>query len=210
MAGPVFITGWILITQELRSNGETWHFTTSYKQSSSTRYTGAQLQALASQWYTSIAPLLKPALANTVTFVQTTARDMTDASGAEGIYVQPSGEVGTVASDNSPNSVCATLSYRSATVGRTGRGRSYISGLPESLVNLGVLTSTLVSQLAIAANNIRLFTGSVDIVVSHVVASRRYSLLRTVLSTVVSSQVQNQMRRLAGHRRHKKTVVSPT
>jgi hypothetical protein len=207
----VFIPNWILVTQEMKCNGETFHITTSYKQATEgTRYTGAQLQAFASQWYTSVKAQLAPALSNLVTFVQTTARDMTDAGGAEGIFVQPTGEVGTVASDNSPLSVCGTLSYRSATVGRTGRGRSYISGLPESLVNAGIFTSTLVSQLALAANAIKVFTGSSEIVASHVVASRRYVKLRPVLTSVVANQVQNQMRRLPGHRRHKKPVVTPT
>lgn len=211
MAGPTFITDWILITQELRCFGETWHFTVSYKQNTTgARYSGAQLQALASQWYTSVATVLKPAVSSNVTFIQTTARDMTDNTGAEGIYVQPSGEVGTGATESTPLSVCATLSYRSATVGRTGRGRSYISGMPEGFVNSGIFVSGQVTQLALVASTIRLFNGSVDIGVIFVVASRRYSKLRTVLSTVVVSQVQNQMRRLPGHRRHKKTVVTPT
>jgi len=211
MADTVFILQWILVTMEMVANNEVYHFTVSYKQTAdATRYTGAQLQAFASQWYTSIGPSLKQCLSNGVTLLKVTARDMTDASGAEGIYTLPGGEIGTVASDFSPLSVCATLSYRSATVGRTGRGRSYISGLPETQVNSGVISSVMVSALAVTANNIRLFNGSSEISASHVVASRRYTKLRPVLTTVVTSQVQNQMRRLPGHRHHKRTIVSPT
>jgi len=204
----VFIPDWILIVQEMKTGGETWHFSASYKQAASgTRYTGAQLQALASQWYTSVITSLKPIITTGTTFVKTTARDMTDDTGAEGIYVQPAGETGAATGDFEPLSVCGTVSTRSAIVGRSGRGRAYISGFPETGTANGVLNSTVVGQLAVVGSAIRLFVGSVDIVCSSVIASKKHVALRAMLSTVVTNQINVQSRRLPGHRRHKKPLT---
>jgi len=205
MAAVVFIPQWIAIVMEFQTASELWHMTCNYKQNDAgPRYSGVQLQALASAWYTAMKPYLQPCQSNNVTYKKVTARDMTDADGQEGIFVVGAGEGGTVAADSEPLSVCGVNSLRTANVSRSGRGRTYLSGIPDTAVLNQVLNSTLTTALGLIGGTYRLFNGTFDVPVTAVVASRTHLLLRPVQSTSATNQVNVQFRRLPGHRRHRR------
>jgi len=209
MADAVFIPQWLLCTMEFQTQSELWHMNWSYKQAEAgVRYTGLQLQTFGQQLYSVLKPYLQPVQSNNVTYKRMVVRDMTDESGAEGIYVVTAGEGGTVAADSEPLSVCATTSIRTANVSRSGRGRTYMSGVPDTMVLNQIFNSSFVSAFALIGGAYRLFGGTIDIAAVPVVASRKHLLLRPVQSTSATNQVNVQMRRLPGHRRHRRRPVT--
>lgn len=77
---------------------------------------------------------LVPALSGTYTFEQAIATRITPTMGAEVIYTPPQGQAvqGAEAGDAEPSFVSALISLRTTRAGRSGRGRMFIAGVPES------------------------------------------------------------------------------
>jgi hypothetical protein len=77
---------------------------------------------------------LVPHLGATYTFEQAVAQRITPQMGAEVIYLPPQNQAtqGAAAGDSEPSFVSALISLRSSRAGRSGRGRMFIAGVPES------------------------------------------------------------------------------
>lgn len=199
----VYIPKWILITFTLQTLAEVWEFTTSAKNTLGTNPTGAELQVFAGAYYAALKTALQGVLSAQTIFKQVTARDMSGVTGQEGTYFVTDGGAGTVTGDTEPLSVCATISYRSSLVGRRGRGRSYISGMPEGFTVGDAFSGAYLTALANVASAILSYRGTTAVPSFPVIASRAGIALHDVLTAIVTTQINVQKRRLPGHRRHR-------
>lgn len=110
--------------------GQNWQFCIVVKKNSGAPTTG-DLSTLTNEgidWYTD---LFKTRLSNAVQMRQTRATDMT-AQGAPQ-FIQANIENGTVAQPPLPLGTPIVVSSRTENRGRSYRGRSYVSGLPETV-----------------------------------------------------------------------------
>lgn len=204
----VFIPYWIHCWITAKQNNEYYHYNYSYRSLLHT-YNDADLLAFATAWYNVVAPGLAAVMPSNVLLISATARDMFNSSAHEAVYVPSTPSVGTVAGDPEPASLCGVLSIIPATVGKGVRGRMFVSPFAEgSIVNQVIGTSTVAALTTLGAA-LRTFAGTGAIGVQPVIASRKHELLRDVVATVASAQVNNQIRRLIGHRRHKRQHLTP-
>lgn len=206
MSSVVYIPKWILITVTLQTITEVWEYTCSAKNSLGTNPSGAELTAFCAALYAVIKTPMANIMSAQTIFKQITARDMSSAAGAEGTYYITDGGAGTVSGDTEPLSVASTISYRSALVGRRGRGRSFLSAMPEGFTTGDVFTSAYMTALGVLAAAIMTFRGTVAVPTFPVIASRVGLALHDVLSAVITSTINVQKRRLPGHRRHRHHV----
>jgi len=98
-----------------------------------------------STWFTnSLAPLLSEQWSA----VNVHAVDNTSATGpvADSSSVQAGGVTGEAA----PNNVAAVVSLRTDQRGRSGRGRNFVPGIPNSLITLNTLDSGFITNLVTA------------------------------------------------------------
>jgi len=82
---------------------------------------------------------MMPNISQDFTAVGVTAFDLGAPDGA--IVTQPVNIPGSIASEANANNVAACISIRTASRGRSGRGRNYICGVPNSMVVLNTLAS---------------------------------------------------------------------
>ena len=76
---------------------------------------------------------IMPQLSNTITLNEVRVRDLGVADGVQ-VAVSPAALVaGGIGGDVLPNSVAYCLTHRTALIGRSRRGRTYISGIPENV-----------------------------------------------------------------------------
>lgn len=59
----------------------------------------------------------------------------------------PSSEPGGVAGEAAPNNVAACVSFRTASRGRSARGRNFVPGIPNSLITLNTLDAAFITNL---------------------------------------------------------------
>jgi len=92
-------------------------------------------------WQTQVVPQLS----NNFSSVRVTATDLTTISGPS--IEQATAAVGGVAVEAAPNNVAACVSFRTASRGRSFRGRNFVPGIPNSLITLNTLDSAFISAL---------------------------------------------------------------
>lgn len=199
----VFIPKWLHVWMTVKQGSERYHFNYSYS-SDLVAPTDADLLSWVTGWYNIVAPGLSNILHGSCVMESATVRVMYDATGHEITYVPSSPVAGARAGDPEPANVAGTLSFVPGAVGRGVRGRMYISGYSDTDIASQVITSAIVTTMASIASAMRTYTGGSPIFASSVIASRAHLLLRPILASVVTNQVNNQIRRLIGHRRHKR------
>ena len=64
----------------------------------------------------------------------------------------PSSTVGGFSGEAAPNNVAACVSFRTASRGRSGRGRNFVPGIPNSEITLNTLSSGFIGDLLNAYN----------------------------------------------------------
>lgn len=86
---------------------------------------------------------LVPVLSQTYTFERIIARRMMPTQGPDVIYTPPAGMAvqGASAGDSEPSFVSALISLQSVRGGRSGRGRTFIAGIPEGQTAASYITS---------------------------------------------------------------------
>jgi len=99
-------------------------------------------QVLAEWWAENVADYTGTG----VDLVEVYATDLTSATGPTATYVPPTSITGNVDSDTLPNNVSIVASFRTASRGRSYRGRNYIVGLTE-----GAVTKSTVEDATITA-----------------------------------------------------------
>jgi hypothetical protein len=98
--------------------------------------------ALAAWWADFYAPLV----AADVQLVEIACTSMDTATGPQIILPAPPGTFGLVGQPALPNSVSLAVSFRTATRGRSFRGRNYVVGLTETQVTNNTVTSGVASS----------------------------------------------------------------
>lgn len=193
-----FINGWLYGVLRMSAQGNVFENTFSLQTTTGLHPSGAQLAALAADWWTVNGPSIQSYMSSNVTFLSVTIRDLNDSSGAEGTFTIPVNTFGSVGSDAVPYNAAAVISWRSAFVGRRGRGRWYATGIAEAQVSGNTLSATLQTLLLAAGVVINSYTGTGDIPATPVIASRVAHLLYDITAVVVDSFVDSQRRRLTG------------
>lgn len=166
-------------------------------------YTLTNLQALSGDiiawWEALLAPSLTAGIV--LTGVRATAlHDQTGPQFLNGVGLPLPGEV---PSDPVPNNVAFCLTFRTALIGRSFRGRNYIAGLPESAFTGSRLSSTVATTLKNAYSGIPSSLNNNDrwIVVSRTVNQvLQENGLRNAVTSVdfVDLVADSQRRRLPG------------
>lgn len=159
------------------------------------------------------AAQLLPLLCDDIVLDFVQANNLTTSSSATS--VAPSGESGSIVEEPVPNNVCACVSFRTGIRGRSFRGRNYVAAIPNSEVTLNTMSSTLVTNLTNAYNELLPAGGALD-GLTWVVVSRFsgvdgvtgkpiprttgiFTLVESVL--MVDAIVDSQRRRLPGRGR---------
>lgn len=157
--------------------------------------------SIASWWTLNVLPLLS----EDVVFGVVSARDLSVGIGAE--YELSQGPaLGGVASEAAPNNVCIAVSFRTGVAGRSFRGRNYISGIPNSTININVLSGTFGVDITDAYNLLLVGGGALPanwvwVVTSYFTggAPRAVGLTTPIMQAILTDTVvDSQRRRLPG------------
>lgn len=122
--------------------------------------------AMDAWWTDNYAPLVSGNLQH----VQTVITDMSSPTGPQVTLVPPVAEFGGQAGDAEPGNVSLTVSFRTASRGRSFRGRNYICGMTDVQVQGNVFATGIAASWADAYNAIGLALSALD--VDWVVVSR--------------------------------------
>ena len=193
-----FIPGWLYGVLRMAAQGNIFENTFSLQTTPGLHPSGADLAALAADWWTVNGPSLQTMMAQAVVYQSVTIRDLNDATGAEGVYTIPVNTHGNLTGDPVPFNAAAVISWRSATVGRRGRGRWYATGIPEDQCSGNSLSSTLQTLLLAAGVVLNSYTGTGAVPATPVVASRVGHVLYDITQVVVDAFIDSQRRRLQG------------
>lgn len=155
--------------------------------------------AVEDSWETNISPIV----AETITLTDTIATDISSETGGQ--VTDIGGISGAQPNPALPNSVTFVVSFRTASRGRSYRGRLYHVGLTENFVTLDSLGSSNASAFQTDYEN---FFADIATAVpgsSHVIVSRCHNkvwrtsaVVTPVTSYFVDETIDNQRRRLAG------------
>ena len=154
----------------------------------------AAAEAWASTWI--------PALCNGSTqLIAIEALDVSVEDGVQLVQVPAVLIAGLVTGDAAPNSLAVVISWRTARVGRSYRGRTYFPGLAEGQMLGNFINNAYQLNLAAAANGLTAAMSTAGL--THVVASywsnglRRSTAVATpVIANIVNLQVDSQRRRM--------------
>jgi len=91
---------------------------------------------------------LAPLLSNDWTSLRVKAVDLDTQTGP--VSEAPAVFAGGVTSEAAPNNVAACVSFRTAQRGRSGRGRNFVPGIPNSVITLNTMTSIFIGDLVAA------------------------------------------------------------
>lgn len=123
----------------------------------------------------------------------------------EGIQVTipGSGLAGTQAGADAPNNVAIVASHRTAQIGRTRRGRTYLAGIVAADVQADTVPSARATAIAIAYSTLRSAINAENAylaVVSYQFNNvpRPAGIATAITTTLVDTRVDTQRRRLAG------------
>ena len=164
----------------------------------------ANLQVIVNEVHNWAITSLAPQLSEDWTYERTEGRDLSVVDGpvAAASFPTPGG----VSGEAAPNNVAACVSLRTGMAGRSGRGRNYLPGIPNSAITLNTLDSTFMSNI-ITINLDMIGAGTFSAGWQWVVLSRyNAGVLRAngigipITSTVFSSPYVASMRsRAVGH-----------
>lgn len=96
-----------------------------------------------------------PLLPSPVTLTETFAKDLTTAEGSQHSVSPGSVVAGGNGTPSCPNEVSLCISLRTASSGRSARGRAYVLALTRALVDGNHINSTLKTQLVAAFESLR-------------------------------------------------------
>lgn len=169
-----------------------------------------QLQELAANFATTVLPVFKAALSNTVYITDLFLRtNYPNATNYEVDYPLTPQVQGTVAQDREADNVAGVISWRSGAVGRSYRGRSFIAGVPEADALGPVPSATQLSRWAALAAAIATWVGTTSIATQFSVASRSKLALIQVITAIVDVILKSQRTRLPGAKKHKRPRTIP-
>jgi len=154
---------------------------------------------VAGWWTDQMKPLLSSALS--LTSVKATA--LHDVTGPQFIYTTGLPATGDQSAAAMPNNVSLCVSFRSALIGRSFRGRNYVPGIVESAVTLSSVSSGTASAIVAAYETLQdvLPVGTNWVIVSRTTDHnpRETGVTVPVVSVlVVDLVVDSQRRRLPG------------
>jgi hypothetical protein len=196
MAQP-YIPGWIRLAAHIDHEGSSMLLIQDYK-TPETNVTGAMLNALCQDWWTTHSPSLVALLTQgyIVRFVEAT--DRSHAGGATGAYTVSSGGQGTRANDAMPASVANVISWRTGRAGRANRGRTYMFGMADTDAIGSYFISSYLTGLGLFALALLVYDGPPTLFVTKAVAS--VSQLEMVVATtyIINDVVDSQRKRLPG------------
>lgn len=144
---------------------------------------------------------IKDKLSDDVTLVQNRITDITQQGGTESLYAV--GTTGGVSNQAGALNAPVVVSHRTPKRGRSYRGRSYISGLPETLMGTVTFDSGVASDWLTAWSTFRddLITGGFR----HCIATKQHNgavvtpaEVNDVTSYIIDLNLDSQRRRLAG------------
>lgn len=166
--------------------------------------TESLLEELAGAISTWFQTEILPNLSISVILQEVYAVDMTTQTGSTFADTSGAGEVGTATSPAMPGNVTVTVSFRTSSRGRSGRGRNYIFGLVEENVTGNSVSTTWLNTIRDGYGE--LLVAALPEEWTWVVASlysngapRTQALLSPVqAAVVVDYDVDSQRRRLAG------------
>lgn len=156
--------------------------------------------ACAEWWADNIAPDVVTALV----MQEVRAVDLQTDTGAGVTYVPPTPISGVKGAAPAPNNVSFCVSFRTASRGRSARGRNYICGLAKNDITGNTLDSSVVSGWVAGYNQllgVATATGSTWVIASryHAKAPRLTGVTFPVITaTAVDATVDSQRRRLPG------------
>lgn len=165
--------------------------------------TPARLTTIADQTKTWFNTYYKPLLHTSYTLQSIKVTALTAATGPQVNITYPSGNQGTSAGAAAAANAAAVISWRTASIGRSFRGRTYVGalGAPE-LVTAQSLDPSSQSALLSAGVNLIELLGDIGLVLS--VLSRYAAgvlrvtgLLTEIINVFVDSKVDSQRRRTA-------------
>jgi hypothetical protein len=195
---PVYIPNWIYGVLQMQSLGQIIETTFSLRKDSGPTPNGTSLVQLATDWWNHHATELRACYTTGTNFMSVTLRDMSGASGAEGVYTLPPGTNGTTATGSLPLGSALVASLRSSTVGRSGRGRWYFGGLPGDKQVGNTMSGSYIVQLLSAAGLMASFSGNSTFATTACVASRTHAALYPIISVLADIFIDSQRRRLTG------------
>lgn len=91
---------------------------------------------------------LAPLLSEDWSFERSIGTDLTLIDGPRVEIANPT--VGGVAGEAAPNNVACCVSFRTAARGRSFRGRNYVPGIPNSVIDLNAMSPTFLSDISTA------------------------------------------------------------
>lgn len=196
----VHIPGWLLFRLEMSYNSQQVINTFSYK------YTGpapgiTELYTIAVDWWNAVRTAYQAITPNTLRFLSVTVRDLGSAAGAEATYLIPGTATGALTADGIPGVNTLAVGWRSATVGRFSRGRSYLPPTTEDQVSQNNYGNSYVSLVTTLVGLILNYHGGTVRFLQQVIASRVKVALYDVVSGVFDNFVDAQRRRLTGRGR---------
>jgi hypothetical protein len=164
----------------------------------------AQLASSVGEW--AVAELC-PLLSEDYTYLRTEATDISSAGQATHTSVTDTGTPGGSINPAAPGGTCIAISFRTALGGRSYRGRNYISGIPQVVLDGNQCTTVYADQIPVAyAALIPDYVADDLPQAQHVVVSRyhlgapRAEGIATPITTylLTNYDVDSQRRRLTG------------
>lgn len=199
---PHFIPGWVQLRVRMSdAGGDIINTFSCSPPLSTTRYSNAQLIALAESFRVLWDTYAKPLLSTGVKLIEVTANDLYDELGESGTASWPANSTGTATGESLPANVALTGTAKTRYRGPKYRGRSYLGGFVEAATNGDNVTSAFITAAQILLAYAWTFIGPSSVPVHMVVASRKHSLLTPITAVVVTSIVDTMKRRLTGHGR---------
>lgn len=145
-----------------------------------------------------------PFLSASLTFLNVEAKNLSIADGGVAIYNAAPGTVGGIASPGEPGNVSYCVSLRTASSGRSFRGRKYVPGIPTNKHTGNVVESTWSGDIVNALNQLITVLAGFDkvlVIVSRIAdgVDRITGLSTPVISASVTDMfLDSQRRRLTG------------
>lgn len=161
----------------------------------------ASLASAVDSWFNGT---LATILSDDWTTIRTTATDLTTATGPTSESSTPT--AGAVSGEAEPNNVAACVSFRTASRGRSFRGRNFVPGIPGSAVTLntmdaGFITSLLAAYGALVGAGTFLAGWQWGVVSRVTAGALRVSGIFTPITSVsmVTNKVRSMRSREVGH-----------
>jgi hypothetical protein len=164
--------------------------------------TSADLSAVAGAIDAWITAYLAPSQVNQITYNSIVVKDISIANGEEITHL-PTTPNGSVTSAPMANSTAAVISFRTASTGRSYRGRMYLGGLPQlALQDATHMKAAYAASYVVIGNQLSLALDGIGaklVVLSRWLhlALRAVAIATEVITVIVDSKFDNQRRRTA-------------